>query len=693
MSKVAYMRQGGGVETEAGKDMESKNPYAKMKNPKEGMDYLRQEIDKRKQILTEGKDVPQMACGGMMAPAGMEVIIGVEEESGNEIPAGSTAKEVADDVPAMLSEGEYVIPADVVRWHGVKALEMMRQEAKMGLGMMAEDGRVSNHEASESEEYEESEESEEGYYPKEEVEVVEAARGTFLGGIMDTIYGRSAEDDESEDVAEEVTKEDVATDTEENAAPTTFYRWSVMLDPITGRYKYVPVLQETVEREVTNEDGTTEIVKETVAKVVSPEEFNPDQATRYTVDEQLKEIYQEFGEDDELSDAADIEAAGCPNGFVFDAAIGACMATTSGDGQLDMDITGPVQYADQMSTKIAYSMGAYTADDLKDYSFEGSDLSDAAISRMTEPSDVSLLGSAATGFLTGGPLGAITGLISGTFRKGIDAIGAKRAALTRADELGNMLSGSGTDPETGLLSAPQAAYNWTYNTETASFVPTSPSSVITSVGRSDAAKSADNKLGLTVGSYEDVVNGKVVDWNSTSDIDDLMESIDNQLSMMNTVTGKGSLATDKDTYDRMSKATEDAQKQGAAIRKAEEERIEAEARAKAEAEAKAAAAAEKARQEAAAAAAEKARAEKAANEAAAARARAAASDGYGSSSNNYSTSSGSAYDSSNTGGYSTGSVGTSSYGGNTAGGYTSGYGGWAKGGLMSSEDKDKKESK
>ena len=39
--------------------------------------------------------------------------------SGNPIPPGSMAKEVRDDIPAMLSEGEYVVPADVLRYYGV----------------------------------------------------------------------------------------------------------------------------------------------------------------------------------------------------------------------------------------------------------------------------------------------------------------------------------------------------------------------------------------------------------------------------------------------------------------------------------------------------------------------------------------------------------------------------------------------
>jgi len=68
--------------------------------------------------------------------------VGVDPVSGNEIPLGSTAENVRDDIPANLSEGEIVIPADVVNFHGVKLFEDLRAEAKMGYAQMSEDGRI-----------------------------------------------------------------------------------------------------------------------------------------------------------------------------------------------------------------------------------------------------------------------------------------------------------------------------------------------------------------------------------------------------------------------------------------------------------------------------------------------------------------------------------------------------------------------
>ena len=66
----------------------------------------------------------------------------VDPVSGNEIPPGSLAKEVRDDIPAQLSEGEYVVPADVVQYYGVKHFEDLRDKAKGALQQMERDGRI-----------------------------------------------------------------------------------------------------------------------------------------------------------------------------------------------------------------------------------------------------------------------------------------------------------------------------------------------------------------------------------------------------------------------------------------------------------------------------------------------------------------------------------------------------------------------
>jgi|21_taG_2_1085346.scaffolds.fasta_scaffold00789_5 hypothetical protein len=62
--------------------------------------------------------------------------------SGNDVPMGSLPEEVRDDVPAMLSEGEYVVPADVLRFYGLKFFEDLRENAKMEIAKMADEGRI-----------------------------------------------------------------------------------------------------------------------------------------------------------------------------------------------------------------------------------------------------------------------------------------------------------------------------------------------------------------------------------------------------------------------------------------------------------------------------------------------------------------------------------------------------------------------
>tara|TARA_R100001443_G_scaffold115336_1_gene132873 strand:- start:2864 stop:4171 length:1308 start_codon:yes stop_codon:yes gene_type:complete len=64
--------------------------------------------------------------------------------SGNDVPIGSTKEEVRDDIPAQLSEGEFVFPADVVRFIGLNRLMEMRQEAKQGLKKMEAMGQMGN---------------------------------------------------------------------------------------------------------------------------------------------------------------------------------------------------------------------------------------------------------------------------------------------------------------------------------------------------------------------------------------------------------------------------------------------------------------------------------------------------------------------------------------------------------------------
>ena len=66
----------------------------------------------------------------------------VDPVSGNEVPPGSLPEEVRDDIPAQLSEGEYVVPADVLRFYGMKFFEDLRKNAKIELAQMEAEGRI-----------------------------------------------------------------------------------------------------------------------------------------------------------------------------------------------------------------------------------------------------------------------------------------------------------------------------------------------------------------------------------------------------------------------------------------------------------------------------------------------------------------------------------------------------------------------
>ena len=88
--------------------------------------------------MVEDDQMNRLMQEGGMADDGMDR----EPITGNEIPPGSLASEVRDDIPAQLSEGEYVVPADVLRYYGVRFFEELRAQAKQGMMEMESDGRI-----------------------------------------------------------------------------------------------------------------------------------------------------------------------------------------------------------------------------------------------------------------------------------------------------------------------------------------------------------------------------------------------------------------------------------------------------------------------------------------------------------------------------------------------------------------------
>ena len=153
--------------------------------------------------------------GGVLADDGVDR----DPVSGNEVPSGSMAEEVRDDVPAMLSEGEYVVPADVVRYHGIDKFEELRDEAKRGLARMEADGRIGGQPVEEQEEFP---------FPVEELEGFQ--EGGAVGDVYEDVMGQPyipPQDQESSYVAR-------------GRFPGTGFELRNFTNPRTGRTVVIP---------------------------------------------------------------------------------------------------------------------------------------------------------------------------------------------------------------------------------------------------------------------------------------------------------------------------------------------------------------------------------------------------------------------------------------------------------------------
>jgi len=495
------MRQGGGVETEAGEEMAEDNPnkaipeVADLDNDGTISSYEKTRHEAIQKSMKEDNKA-EMAMGGMMQMdtdpfAPMQVVIGVDEVSGNEVPAGSKDEEVRDDIPAMLSEGEYVVPADVVRWHGLKTFEELRCEAKNAMGLMAMHDRISfvDGETKEPVDYASPaspsiEEKDKPEVEEAEVKVIEANEGTSV----------------------------------EPLANPTFYRYEVRLDPVTNRYRRVPI------------DPIT-------GMEVPEQEFDPVRSTRYRPETVLG--------------LAEKEETECPEGFYFDEEAGVCMpeeapvATSvvqpdSGGGDSPSVDQAPVPYGEQLTTKIAEELGPLSEEDLEGY--EGDTLAEQALSRATEDRGIGPV--QAIGAALSGPAG-IAGLAA---KQAYNEVGAKRAMMTRTDELsnwgnitdetlaGNIVSISplGVDPiATGdfKYTGPKT-YNANFNPSTASFDVTS-SSRITGV-----QQKSDGSGWVTDYQHTDKDGNDVDPFGSDAGFEAALDAIDRDFDSMTAVTGR-----------------------------------------------------------------------------------------------------------------------------------------------------------
>ena len=156
------------------------------------------DVPKDKSILEKIKEIIGLAHGGLMSES-----VGYDEPSGNLIPVGSSAENVRDDIPAALSTGEYVLPANVVRWHGLKHIQEMMNEAQMGLMCMRMEGQI--HDIAEEESYSKESKDEKSKDEdsatkkgaKDSKEEIETSEGNIIEMASGVIEETIVDDDDS----------------------------------------------------------------------------------------------------------------------------------------------------------------------------------------------------------------------------------------------------------------------------------------------------------------------------------------------------------------------------------------------------------------------------------------------------------------------------------------------------------------
>ena len=98
----------------------------RIESAKMRLDNMKTKAAEQTPLMPE--QIPQMAEGGLT--------------ENNDDTLGATEKEVADDIPAQISEGELVVPANVVRYHGLSTYESLRQSALLGLEGLEDEGQL-----------------------------------------------------------------------------------------------------------------------------------------------------------------------------------------------------------------------------------------------------------------------------------------------------------------------------------------------------------------------------------------------------------------------------------------------------------------------------------------------------------------------------------------------------------------------
>ena len=191
-----------GIRTKEGLEMAKKNFQMDPKKADLDKDGKLSEYEKTRgeavQRAMAEDELPEMAHGGMAC--------GCDHDDGlmaDPMAMGTTPSEIADDIPVMLSENEYVLPAHVVKWHGLKHIMDMQTEAEMGLMAMHDMGLLfevdRETQESDSEGSEDAEVSDEGDTEQKEEETIKTPEGNEIEvAKLETILGDPRDDETDE---------------------------------------------------------------------------------------------------------------------------------------------------------------------------------------------------------------------------------------------------------------------------------------------------------------------------------------------------------------------------------------------------------------------------------------------------------------------------------------------------------------
>ena len=120
----------------------------------------------------------------------------VTEDDLPDPPPGATPEEVADDIPAYLSTGEYVLPANVVRYYGLAKIKDLHQNALFELQQMEDLGMIQNVDHNGKEEDDDDEMS--FIQEPETLVVIESSKGLMRPMHFNGGGGTSGGDDPNE---------------------------------------------------------------------------------------------------------------------------------------------------------------------------------------------------------------------------------------------------------------------------------------------------------------------------------------------------------------------------------------------------------------------------------------------------------------------------------------------------------------